>query len=333
LAVNGAVARWPAVLHVNDCAFVAAALVEEACSQGYRWGVHLPTAKRASPARTAAGRAWDVVDFRRTAAPYDLLHVHYGLMAYYAWRAGKPFALHLHGSDVRDNLRRGGVQARLVRWGLKHAGVVYYSTPDLAEKVLELRSDAHWLPAPVEARFFRCTEARCYPSGATKRVLFASRWDPVKGSAQLLQVAEELARSGRPIEMVGFDWGQQRLKARAVGVRLVPLLRRAELPAFLSSFDVMVGQMGGDFLPVTELEAMAVGLPVVSPIRSTAYSTPPPIIGAPRDHVADAVISWLDSASAKHHHVAEAEASWVRVHHSPDVALARVLEDYRKLLR
>lgn len=317
------------MLHINDCASVALTLTAAARSQGLRWDLWTPMSGGTGSIR-GLRRLKDIAAVVRLRGRYDLFHVHYGTFSYYAMCNRRPFALHLHGTDVRRDLASGGPTARLVRWGLDHAAIVYFSTPDLADQVRSFRPDAAWLPAPVQSQFFEPLPAQVRPHefGMHKRVLFCSRWEPIKGSTDLLQVAAELMRTDPTIQILGFDWGQDRQRASSQGIELVPLLSRDSLPKFLRSFDIIVGQMRTGAIGLSELEAMALGLPVVAHFGyDDAYPERPPLVATTPSDAAEAVITILHNP--EYYRKAAADGPrWVGKYHSAAALVQRLRHDY-----
>jgi glycosyltransferase involved in cell wall biosynthesis len=322
------------VVHVNDVAGVGSAAVEQARSEGLDWRLWPLPGGRAQPMPAKVyRRAIDLARFRRAGRSADMLHVHFGLFGYYAWSVRRPYVLHLHGTDVRSTLTRRYLGSMVMR-SIRRAGHVVYSTPDLAALVRDLRPDATWIPAPVSPSLCGPTPpdvvADRRESG--QRVVFSSRWDPVKGTETMLDLAAAL-RTRRPeVELVGIDWGQDVTRARAAGVRLLPLLPPTAFRSLLAGADVVVGQQADrPLVVVADLEAMALARPVVArytaaefygedaPVWNTAVLDP---VGA-----VEAILDDPDGAAAR----ADAGRPWVLRHHSAAAFVRRVQPLYQDL--
>lgn len=323
----------PTVLHVNDAAFTARRLIDEALRRGYAWHF-LP---KAAPAqewrgitgkarRAAIGGAW-VARLRLRARRHDVVHVHSASTLAHS-RLGAPrYVLHCHGTDVRtaqyDPARQAGI-----RGGLRDAEAVFFSTPDLAEHVLPHREDAVYLPVPVDVDAVEPWQ----PAQGRPRVVFASRWTADKDSAdpaagQLAVARAVVAAVGDVADVVGVDWGPQAEDAAAIGVRLVPRSDHADYLKLLSGADVVLGQTAG-ILAVSEVEALAAGTPLVVPVPLPLYEdVTPPVYGGSVADAADAVRALLDGSQA---HDPDVARKWVRdlhdVSHAVDV-VARVHRD------
>ncbi|NAZ81985.1 hypothetical protein GTR02_09150 [Kineococcus sp. R8] len=263
----------PRVLHVNDCASTTVQLVAEAGRRGLPWH-YLPLAghgrtgdwsgPRGRLAFAAAGARW-AAELGVRSARADLLHVHYASVARHTRWTRRPFVLHVHGTDVRSQQYEPRWTGP-IRTALREAAAVVYSTPDLAEHVVPHRGDAAYLPVPLDLAAL----PRRRP-GARGRVLFASRWEAVKGLEEQLATARALRRAlPADVEVCGLDWGPGAGAAAAAGVRLLPRRRRAEFLELLAAADVVVGQ-GSGMLAASELEAVGTGVPVATALRPDWY--------------------------------------------------------------
>ncbi|HET8590966.1 MAG TPA: glycosyltransferase [Nakamurella sp.] len=352
------------VLHVNDVAGVAGAAVQQAVASGLDWALWPLPAVRGAPVPVKAyRRARDLVRFHPAGRAADVLHVHYGLFGYYAWSVRRPYLLHLHGTDLRDNLASPLLRP-LVRRAIRRAGAVAYSTPDMADATRALRPDAVWLPAPLPLEL--CVAGDGGPARATddgterdpeggaageagtvpgdpvagtvtgqparpRTVVFASRWDPVKGLAVLLQTADQLRRDLPGADLVGVDWGTGAADARRAGVRLVPLMPAPAFRRMLAGADVVVGQQSSGSLGVAELEAMALGRPLVARFtHRDAYGEDAPLWNTVAMSPSAAVAQVLaDPPEAVVR--AGRGRDWALRHHGPQQFVRRCLELYQGL--
>ena len=206
--------------------------------------------------------AWDAT-LALESARSDVVHIHTGGLAPHARWLRSPWVLHLHGTDVRTRQYEEDWIPKL-RYGAEHADRVLYSTPDLREHVENLTDRAVYLPVTV--RLDRAPRWR----PVTGRVIFASRWDPVKGAEAQIEVAARLKRERPDLELLGLDWGSETEEARNVGVTLVPKMPHDDYREWLATASVVIGQMT-DVLSVSELEALATGVPVVSSANPEYY--------------------------------------------------------------
>lgn len=194
----------------------------------------------------------------------DVVHLHTGGLSPHMRWVRRPWILHLHGSDVRSRQYDGW--ADRLRFGAEHAAAILYATPDLLPHVRNLNpgSDISYFPIPV--RLDRAPRWTPIPN----RVIFSSRWEEVKGGEAQLDVARRLRSECPKAELLGLDWGQDAEAARAAGVKLVPKMPYSDYKAWLGSAAVVVGQMTS-ILATSELEALSIGVPLVSSASSEFY--------------------------------------------------------------
>lgn len=319
------------VLHVNEAAFTAQRLIAAAGGRGYRWR-YLPKAAPAQewngPAgqarRALIGASW-VAKLRVLARRHEIVHVHSASTVAHS-RLGAPrYVLHCHGTDVRTAQYLPGKTAS-IRKALAEAEAVFYSTPDLAEHVLPHRSDAVYLPVPIDVE----NVPRWAPADGKPRVVFSSRWTPDKNTDTQLALAGALVSAlGDRAEVVGLDWGPHAAEAAALGVRLVPKVDHAGFLRLLAGAHVVIGQSAG-ILAGSELEAMAAGAPLVVPVPLPLYGdvTPPVLSGGVEEAVA-ATVAQLDDPGT---HDADATRAWVQREHGVQGRLDTVLDGYHDVL-
>lgn len=338
--------REPRVVHVNDCAYTAANLIRAARAEGLPWSfIPVPTdeagwqGRLGQLRRVAKGARW-LAEVQRAAVINDLLHIHSGSLLQHTRYVRSDFVLHMHGSDLTYLAYDPAWQPR-IRWGLQHAAHVYYSTPDLAAHALPHRPDAEHLPQPIDLGALPAWHPAERPT-----VVFCSRWDPRKGSPTQIAVARRLREIAPPdVRILGLDWGDDVEAARATGIELIPRSGHESYLALLAAAHVVVGQFGG-LLSVSELEAMAIGPPVLSPVVLEWYADPPPLLGPhlpPHDGKSPAALDYEDvdaaarvvlnalvepAALASSLHA----AGWVDRHHSAQRAMTTVRDRYRRIL-
>jgi glycosyltransferase involved in cell wall biosynthesis len=321
-------------LHLFDCAGVGATLVAAARAQGLPWGF-LPardtsrdcTGLRGKAVRVQGIARWTVQRWSLTLRA-ELLHIHFGTRVDIAARwPRRPFVVHFHGTDIRD-FYQDPRQRPKIQWGADNAQAVFYATPDLAEYALQARSDARYLPNPVDL-----AELPAWRPAPEPRVLFASRWGAAKGGAAQLELASKLARAlqGTDIKLQGLDWGENAAQATALGVELVPVMSKAAYLHWLAQAHTVVGQSTG-LLGMSELQAMAIGVPTASNVRPGLYPGTVPVVGTGSlDEQVDSIV-----AAAKDAREVSARLdarAWVAEHHDPDRIVKELSAVYSSLAR
>ena len=327
----------PRVLHVNDCAFYAHRILEDARTRGLPWRFY-PRAVADSKSAGLAGRlayarqglAW-LAGLAGRSLTVDLLHIHSGSMLHHTRFVPKKYVLTLHGTDIRT-LQYDPRWQKSIRQGVRGAAAVMYTTPDLREHVIGLRPDAIYLPVPITTASL---PSRQLDTTARPRIFFVSRWDDSKGAAEQLATARELVRfNGGRYEVLGLDWGPYAAKAAESGVTLVPKMSHQEFLEFLARCSVAVGQSSG-LLGSSELEALGLGVPLYMPLAQGLYPNNPPVgWGRSSDAAGLAACIAAELFNGTDREVrAAAGVDWIEKHHSTAATVDRLLDIYGQALR
>jgi hypothetical protein len=328
--------RDPKVLHLYDAADVGATLVRYGRRQGLPWRQFdkVPPSDAGSPQdaalparvrRLLAAASWQAA---RAAGILraDLLHLHSGSrLGMVRSRPHRPFVLHFHGTDIRTQFQ-DPERRPVLQWGADHAAAVLYSTPDLRPNAEQARPDAVYLANPVDLE-----ELPDWAPAPRPRVVFASRWEASKGGAAQLELARALAAAAGPrVQLQGLAWGGGAPEAAALGVELLPKMPKPQYLRWLASAHCVVGQSAG-ILAMSELQAVAIGVPVAMPLGEGLYPDPAPVLqGTTAEALAaQAMAALADPAGTS---AALAGRDWVRDHHSPELAVARLRGLYRQAL-
>ncbi|GAB3545625.1 hypothetical protein GCM10027404_04450 [Arthrobacter tumbae] len=257
-------------LHVHDAAGVGHDLVTTANEMGLRWQtLPMPSSYKwrwPGPLNHVLIRGrrtlWDA-NIAMRGRFVDVVHIHTGGLAPHARWVKSPWVLHLHGTDIRTRQYEESWHNK-IQYGLQRAARIVYSTPDLAEHVASVNHKATYLPLTV--RVEELPDWKPF-SG---RVVFASRWDDVKGAQTQIELARLLRADYPHLELHGLDWGKRAVEAAAAGVTLSPRMGKEEYTHWIASSSVVVGQMS-TILSVSELQALAIGVPVVSSFDQSFY--------------------------------------------------------------
>ncbi|MFC9332424.1 hypothetical protein [Arthrobacter sp. NPDC057009] len=325
------------ILHVNDCAFYAHRVLEDARTRGLPWGFY-PRAVAGSQWGGLAGKlayarqglAW-LGGLASRSLKVDLLHIHSGSMLHHTRFVPKKYVLTLHGTDIRT-LQYDPRWQRSIHNGVRHAAAVMYTTPDLREHVIGLRPDAIYLPVPIT---LGSLPARQRDSSDKPWIFFVSRWDDSKGAVEQLATARELVRlSGGRYEVLGLDWGPYAITAAQSGVTLVPKMSHQEFLEFLAGCSAAVGQSSG-LLGSSELEALGLGVPLYMPLAPGLYTNNPPVgwgRSSDPEGLAGCVAAELFNGSDLEARAA-AGVGWIEKHHSTAATVDRLLDIYAQALQ
>ncbi|RAX22902.1 MULTISPECIES: hypothetical protein [unclassified Actinomyces] len=323
------------VLHVNDVARIGSALVRQARSIGLDWSLYDTarvdpqwSARTRTLRRALRGAAWEAGLLRR-ALPADLLDVHGATVTAHTRWLRRPYVLHLHGTDIRVRRYESSYTA-LVERAVREARDVYYTTPDLAEHVLDLAPAATLQPVIVDIRELPVVTEK---AGNRPRVLFPSRWDVAKGGATQLNLLASLREEfGDNVELEGLDWGENAsTAAQDYGVVLRPRMSHRDYARWLGTGTLAVGQMTG-YMSISELEVIATGTTTVMALNSRWYdgahptTRDVPVLGGPTEPerlletTVEGVRQALDGARVN------GGREWVAANHSPARAVERLQE-------
>lgn len=323
------------ILHVNDVASVGAILVR---ASGGRDGLFQPALRRFFPrgrpgdARFLAARALDPAHLRLAyrSGSYTHVHVHYGTFAYLAELAGLPYSLHVHGGEVTIHPFEGGLKHRLAQRGIARATRVAVSTPDLLAPILRLRPDAIYIPNPMEV-------PPAAPRRAARerpRLLMLSKMDPNKGWPAQVALMRSLVETLPGLSFSFLEKGDlpERERRRfaadliALGGTILPWMERPVFLATLSEMDFAIGQLAIGSMGMSEMEAMASGVPTVANVREhVAIGHQPPVI-APDGAATEVARLW--GATTERLAFAEAGRRYIAQMHEP----AKALEQLQRLI-
>lgn len=323
--------KEPKVVHFFDCADVGKTLVKYGRAAGHPWWyrpklpVSMRTGEGAPRFPEVARLEWKV---RRTveAARADLMHIHFGTRAGVAnSRPRIPFVMHWHGTDIRTSYYSPASRPN-IQWGADHAARVVFATPDLRQHALGVRPDAIYFPIPIDL-----SELPEWAPGPTPKIVFASRWDQSKGGDSQLQLLAALRSAVGPnVVIEGLDWGNQAAQAAALGATLVPKMPKQQYLRWLAQSHCVIGQTAG-ILATSELQAIAMGAPVIANLGSGYYSGAPFLSDVSQDEL---VARTLEALADPPQAVQRVKASsWVRENHGADALVPRLAGIYASVFQ
>ena len=310
------------IVMVNDCAYVGETLVK-----------YFPADVEAVHLKRSRG-FWDKtfgIAWKILRVDADLYHVHYLLQdCYLALKFGKhPVVGHAHGSDLRSSLKHR-VWGRIVRYNLKHCDKVLVSTPDILDIASEYRSDAEYLPNPVDTSIFYPKPLKQH--SGKRKVLIASEcnWS-VKGTdlaiKALSRIKDEVDVS---IIRYGVDFDRTLALASSLGLRLnvLPKVPHDRVRKYYWDADVVIGTFKSGVLGMVSLEAIACGRPVITYVSSRylVYKEFP----AKNVNNSEKIVTTLKSNLQG---LWKAEYDYLVKNHAWNVVVKKVSEIYLELLR
>jgi glycosyltransferase involved in cell wall biosynthesis len=309
------------VTMINDCAFVGETLLKYLPSDLQK--EHLKRSRK--PWSKTFGISWQI--FRASA---DVYHAHYLLQdCYIANRLGKkPLIGHAHGSDLRNSMQHW-IWGRIVRHNLKNCDRILVSTPDVLDRARSIRTDAEYLPNPVDSELFYPRTVR-HNEGKT-RVLIASdcNWS-VKGTdiavKALSKIEEEVDVS---VINQGSDFQKTLELASSLGLHLniLPRLPHARMNQYYWTANLVIDRFTLGSLGMVSLEAIACGRPVITYVSSEYPETLEfPLKDLKNEEEIARMITNLPTR------LWEEEHSFLRKYHDIDIVESKLLSIYRELL-
>jgi glycosyltransferase involved in cell wall biosynthesis len=308
------------VVMINDCAFVAETLIKFFPPE-----LKVQHLKRSRSLWSKTfGVAWKIIR-----AEADIFHANYLLQdCYLASRFGKqPLIGHAHGSDLRVSLKHR-LWGRIVRHNLEHCARILVSTPDLLGIAKRFRSDAEYLPNPVDTGvyYFRPLSQR----DEKLKVLIASGCDwELKGTDIAVRALGRLKGDVKiSIIRYGKDFDATVALAKSLGLHLNVLRKvsHQDLREYYWNADVVVDQFTYGVIGMITLEAIACGRPVVTHV-STKY---PEYKGFPmKDLMEEEEIA--RAISCANYRLWEEENVYLTLNHQPEDVSGRLLKIYETL--
>lgn len=212
----------------------------------------------------------------------DLVHIHFAsrastwrksLLALFVRMAGKPYILHAHGGGFRDFY---ACQPRLLRWWIARMLRGSQQLLTLSEGWREYYLHTFGLP---RERTVVLPNPVCLPAEpphrshrSTVTLLFLGRMGHIKGSMRVVQAVRILPEEVRAVtQLILAGDGDVDSVRRAVGelglerqVMVMDWVTAEQRNALLANADLLVLPSLNEGLPMSVLEAMSWGLPVIA---------------------------------------------------------------------
>lgn len=255
----------------------------------------------------------------------DVVHLHWASNAYLLRGCGRPLVVHAHGDDVRA---RVGLRRVIARAGLAGA-VVLCSTPDIVDDAAALAGrPPRWLPNPLDPAVPAPDPAA---AGRDGELFVFARAIESKGVDRIASILGEVRRR-RPATVVTAVAHGERFDVLAPLVdRAVPEMPRVALWQLVAGHRVVLGQQRVGALGLSEVEAMAMALPVAAAVGAHPAAVRPPVLDGTVDAVAGGLVALLDDPAAARR-AGEEGRTWASRHHAPQAVASELLAVYDDLL-
>jgi glycosyltransferase involved in cell wall biosynthesis len=318
------------VLHINEISNVAGILCKGLNEIGYKAELFkLASGKGISRPKLALLRLTEFLRLIKKARAADIVHIHYGFFGIYGILCGVPYYLHLHGSDVRQNLKAPFLGA-LTKLAILKAKGVFYSTPDLEEEVTRLRTDAVFLPNPIRTDEF---VPGSVDTSNHIRVLSISRLNHNKGIDKVFSALKKVKQTTVNVEIHAMGCGIHKdlyINKSFIDKYLedVPYNQMCQL---LGSYNLLIGQMSVGAIGMTELEGLATERPVLANFKyGHIYSELPPLLSVNDEDELYACILELINDKCKRDMIGRKGREWVINQHNY-CAVAKKLSGYYEM--
>jgi len=297
------------ILHVHDVAFVASNLVSGLNEIGVEAKLY-EIKKYSNPGAhilvnlfiNFIFRIFEIFRFKSyiNKNSFDVIHIHYGSFSYLAMFNNLPFYLHIHGTDVRENINHP-ILGLIIKLGIKKAIKVFYSTPDLYSLVNPYRKDAIFIPNPIDIELFKPKEKKI--NKGKYDIFVVSKIDKYKGYHEIIKSLELLLEQQPNLLILLYGFGNATSKEIINSVEnfkekreimVLDPIPHSKVPYHLQKSKVILGQLGTGILTCSELEAMSCGKVVVCNFSYEGkYQIDPPIVYAENSKEAAEKISYL----------------------------------------
>lgn len=166
----------------------------------------------------------------------------------------------------------GPIFHKLTQRNIKNFDLYYVAIPNLLETAKTIRSDAQWLPNPIDTGIFKKSRTQFEVEG-DPAIFFPTRIhkmkEPDKGFEIFLKIKKHFPKAKLhliryPDRYCQYNVYKPYLDKMQKDIIWHPFVDRKDLPKFYNSFDLILGAFGKGLLNLVELEAMACNATVVT---------------------------------------------------------------------
>lgn len=321
------------IVHINDVAFVGKTLVEGLRLLGHdALHVHMYDINNEINVKTGyLKRAWRAIRIQwKYSSDETVFHIHYMGNALFFLFSKARVVVHLHGTDIREPL---SLKDRLLKYLiLRKADYILYSTPDIGQYITPYNHKAKFLPNPISAEIFEMSMRES--ASSVKKIFFYAALSHIKGGDIGLTALKKIKSDFPDIEISVFGFGEYSKDASPELFNVIPRVSREEVLRILGDSDLVLGQLRVGAVGVSELEAIALGKPVITNFRyDHCYAEPMPcqkIFAA--DDVHEVLRSWIVEWSRhEQRDLIHQRRQWVKRYHGQEAVSNLLLSIYDNL--
>lgn len=192
------------------------------------------------------------------------------------WLLKKPSITYVRGSDIYT--RSGLFKKTIGRFVLKRSNRVIALTNDMKKEILKIvdRKDVIVVPNGIEISKFNLNRDNCRRElniqENKKIILFVGRLIEIKGVEYLIRAMKEILKDipDAKLMIIGDGENEKNLKNLSVNlgveekIDFIGKVPNDKIPVYMKAADVFVLPSLSEGFPVTLLEAMAAGLPILA---------------------------------------------------------------------
>lgn len=268
---------------------------------------------------------------------FNIIHIHYGTMAYLALLNRIPFFLHIHGTDVREEIH-DPIEGYFIKRGLENAEEVFFSTPDLEKIIKPFQSKAIFFPNPVDLEEFKPKPQA--PNLDSIDVFSISKLDKYKGVNAIIDTISLLINHQKNITIMMFGFGNaineisesfEKLRNSSM-INIIGYIPHGEMMNYINKSKIILGQLGTGILTCSELEAMACAKPVVCNFSyGSMYQSEPPVVFAEDSEAAEKQIIELLNCPQKAIDIGNKARRWMEENFDKRLIARKLLGYYQKM--
>jgi glycosyltransferase involved in cell wall biosynthesis len=291
---------------------------------------------------------WDVIRFYRFCKKkkFDAIHVNFAYSGILPLILGKTYYLECHGSDVRRNLK-----LPLIGWmtklAIKKAKKVFYATPDLYQYIHKIRSDAIYIPDPVDTKLFSPYKKIKRTKGEVIKILVCTKLTNAKGGKKIIALVKKLSNLNKKIIFTIFklayvpndfakisdiDHKYLAVQSHELNKDYIKLINPVAHTAFVNliqDHDLVIGQFAIGSLGVSELESLSCEKIVVTYVNRSYYrENPPPIIWSKSTNSLTNHILKIINNPSNFREISKKSREWILKTHDSNVIGKKLLKLY-----
>jgi glycosyltransferase involved in cell wall biosynthesis len=269
----------------------------------------------------------------------DIYHVHYGLQDHFLVKLlkQKPTLCHFHGSDLRYAIN--GPYGWIVKKNLRTSDKVIVAVPDILEIAKNYRSDAKYIPNPVNIDLFKPMRIKENSNGLN--VLFASALSFIKGAHLFFEQYAKYQKANPKSMLYIIKYGKDQnrmiklLNSLNVKYKVLPPVLHQEMPSVYYNADAVVTDLQLGYLQMTSLEAMACYRPVIQYINKELYNKInmplPPVMNIDNEEKVLEALHELTDPSLREN-IARAQIEYIYKYHNPIEISRKIIDIYQELI-